>query len=94
VTHKGPTLAPSLALALSGAVIGIYGLIGAMSAWDSPGADAPVGKMVVMFVGGSMFAVGAMMLLVVTVRPLFEKREVDKIVDEIADELTDGRPRH
>ncbi len=85
---------PSLALALSGAAIGIYGLIGAMAGWSDPELGAPIGKMLVMFVGGSMFAVGAMMLLVVTVRPPFEKREADRIVDEIADEIKDGRPRH
>lgn len=85
---------PSLVLALSGAVLLLYGLIGAMAAWDQPDLDAPIGRMVVMFIGASMFAVGAMMVLVVTVRPLFEKRDVDRIVDEIADELTDQRPRH
>ena len=56
-------------------------------------AGAPIGKMVVMFVGASMFAVGGLMLLVVMARPLFEKRDVDHIVDEIKDELTDQRPR-
>ena len=89
----GPSLALSLLLAVSGVVIGIYGLVGAMAAWDHPEVEAPIGKMVVMFVGASMFAVGGLMLLVVMARPLFEKRDVDHIVDEIKDELTDQRPR-
>lgn len=91
---KGPTLVPSLLLVLSGAVLGLYGLSGVMASWNSPALEAPSGQMVIMFVGGSMFAVGGMMLLVVTVRPLFETREVDKIAHEIADEIRDGRPRH
>ena len=87
-----PTLVPSLVLALSGAVVGLYGLIGSMASWNNPAElDAPLGKMVVMFVGAAMFAVGAMMLLVVTVRPLFEHRQEDRIVEEIADEIGDPR---
>jgi len=93
VPSKGPTLAPSLALALGGAALGVYGLIGAMASWDSPELDPPVARMVIMFVGACMFAVGAMMVLVVTVRPMFEKREVDRIVDDIAGEIKDQRPR-
>jgi len=75
VKPSGPSLVPSLLLAVSGVVIGLYGLSGAMAAWDHPEVAAPIGKMVVM------------------ARPLFEKRDVDHIVDEIKDELTDQRPR-
>ncbi len=93
MTRKGPSLVPSLILALSGGVIGVYGLIGAMGTWNRPDLDPPVGKMVLIFAGAAVFSVGAMMLLVVVVRPWFEKRDVDRIVDEIADELPDRRPR-
>lgn len=87
----GPTLASSLALALCGAVLGLYGLIGAMAGWNHPELDPPVGRMVIMFVGACMLSVGAMMLLVVTVRPMFEKRDVDHIADEIEREQRLGR---
>ena len=83
---SGPTLGPSLALALAGAALGIYGRVGLMASWSSADAAVPVGRMVIMFTGGAMFAVGAMMVLVVTVRPLFEKREADRIAEEIAEE--------
>lgn len=74
-------------------MLGLYGLIGAMATWNSPEIDPPVGRMVMMFVGASLFAVGAMMVLVVTVRPMFEKRDVDHIVDDIAGDIKDQRPR-
>lgn len=83
---KAPTLVPSLTLTLAGVILGLYGASGAIAAWNTSGMDVPVGRMVVLFVGGSMFAVGAMMLLTVVVRPFFEKRPVDRIADEIKDE--------
>ncbi len=89
--RSGPTLVPSLVLALVGVALGLYGLIGAMATWNSPEVEAPIGSMVVIFVGASMFAVGAMMVLVVMARPLFEKREADHIADEIADEMKQRR---
>jgi len=93
VEKSGPTLVPSLALALVGVALGVYGLIGTMDTWNRPEIEAPIGSMVVIFVGASMFAVGAMMVLVVTVRPMFEKRDVDHIADDIAGDITDQRPR-
>ncbi|MEQ1726901.1 MAG: hypothetical protein ABL982_00860, partial [Vicinamibacterales bacterium] len=60
---SGPTLVPSLVLALVGVAVGLYGLTGAMATWNRPEVEAPIGSMVVIFVGASMFAVGALMVL-------------------------------
>ncbi|MGE3956977.1 MAG: hypothetical protein AB7H96_09695 [Vicinamibacterales bacterium] len=50
---------------------------------------------VIFSVGAVFFAVGAMWLLVVMVRPFFEKRAVDRYADEVAerDRLVPPGPR-
>jgi hypothetical protein len=53
VTHKGPTLAQSLALALSGAAIGIYGLIRRHERLGQSRRRYADRQEPVMFVGGS-----------------------------------------
>ena len=89
--RSGPTLVPSLVLALVGVALGLYGLIGAMATWNSPEVEAPIGSMVVIFVGASMFAVGAMMVLAVMARPLFEERVADPVAVELAGAMNQRR---
>ena len=65
-------------------VIGIViGLIGLRSATSVEGADLSMTTRGLVMLGGGavIFAVGAMVTLVALVRPLFEKRAVDKHAD-------------
>jgi hypothetical protein len=76
-----PRIGESAALTLVGVIIGLAALWYATRGTADELDAASQGALVVMGLGALIFAVGAMMLLVSVVRPLFEKRPVDDLVD-------------
>lgn len=81
----------SLVLTAVGLILAGYGGVVAIQQMRGVGLDTRLDPMgISIFSAGAVFfAVGAMWLLVVLVRPFFEKRAVDRYADEVAE-----RQRH
>jgi hypothetical protein len=76
-----PTALQAITLTVVGLVLALFGLRSAAAAFESGSESMPVAAIVELCVGAPLLAVGAMMLLVVLVRPLFAKRPVDERAD-------------
>jgi len=78
-----PTLGQALLVLLPGLIVMVVSIGRAMAGFQSDEIDVPVLPMAGLFIGAVLFAVGAMMLLVVTVRPFFAKRPADTLAEQM-----------
>ena len=77
-----PTLGQALLVLFPGLIVMMVSMGGAMAGFQNVGTDVPLMPMFGLFIGAALFAVGAMMLLVVMVRPFFAQRTADKLVEQ------------
>jgi hypothetical protein len=77
-----PTVVQALAITALGTVIAVYGLGGAAPAMAGGGEAPPLGAMIALCAGALLFSIGAMLLLVAIVRPLFGKRPQDEVTQQ------------
>jgi UPF0716 family protein affecting phage T7 exclusion len=73
-----PTILQGLTLTVAGMAVLLYGVNGSIAGMNSVSDPTPLGPLMAMFGGGLVFAIGAMLLLVAVVRPLFAKRPADE----------------
>ena len=80
--RRGPTTTQGIVLLVAGVAIAAPGLEALTSAFTTQ-SQAPWMPLIALIVGAILFAIGIMVTLVALMRPAFEKREVDEIVDKM-----------
>jgi Na+-translocating ferredoxin:NAD+ oxidoreductase RnfE subunit len=78
-----PTLVQALAVFVPGLVISSLSIGRAVAVYDSTDPDPSMTPVIVLCGGALLFSVGLMLMLVVIFRPLFGRRKVDDVVDEL-----------
>lgn len=79
--RHGPTVTQGIVLLVASVVIAVPGL-GSLTAAFTTQSQAPWGPLLALVVGATLFSIGIMVTLVALMRPAFEKRDVDEIVEK------------
>lgn len=81
---RGRQFALSVLLTAAGLLLAGYGGVTAIEGMHGIGADTRLDTtgIIIFSIGAVFFAVGAMWLLVVMVRPFFDKRDVDRYAEQ------------
>lgn len=79
--RHGPTVTQGIVLLIAGVAVATPGL-GSLTAAFTTQSSAPWGPLLALVVGATVFAIGIMVTLIALMRPAFEKRDVDDIVEK------------
>ena len=85
-----PTLLQASVVFVPGLLITMLSAGRAVAVFNSPDPDPSMTPVYVLCGGALLFSVGLMLMLVAIFRPLFGRREVDDIADQIGGRRTPG----